>query len=287
MSTVFGFYNLGNTCFLNAAVQCLLSLSCFKDILNMCQRPFSPALVFLQKCLDNESVANPSPVYDLFLRLNKNRRNNPEDAVECFQILLEYFEKNISERRALDTRSHCACYSFWNNQLSSSALQDIFGGIFYVKTNCSTCHHTTQRFELFQTLVLHTNTCSSIREGFIKLLNMSENVNDATCEPCRSRSTTLNLNRSLHKLPRVLTFEIIRNNNLKIDESIFIELVHGTERNQLTYSLKSVILYTSAHYTCICFDDASKSYKFVDDDRVENTSLETNRSIRFVVYEQV
>ena len=146
MSTVFGLYNLGNMCFLNAAVQCLLSLTCFRDILNMCQRLFSPALVFLLQCLENDSLANPSPMYDLFLRLNKQKkRSTPEDAVECFQILLEYFEKNISERRASDTRSHCACYSFWSSQLSSSALQDIFGGIFYVKTNCGTCHHITQR----------------------------------------------------------------------------------------------------------------------------------------------
>ena len=92
MSKIKGLRNLGNTCFLNVVIQCFASLSCLNSLLNHMDN--NNAVHFLKNYIndiDNENILNPLPFYELYLNLYKNQRHMPEDAIECFLRLLQYF----------------------------------------------------------------------------------------------------------------------------------------------------------------------------------------------------
>ena len=103
MSFVNGMRNLGNTCYLNVALQCLLSLDSFPLILHSIGERNNPAFLFLSDTKHSGTVRSPDTVYDLYLGLNRDRRNMPEDAMECLLRLLDYFENQ--SRNTVHTRT--------------------------------------------------------------------------------------------------------------------------------------------------------------------------------------
>ena len=289
MSSTIGLKNLGNTCYLNVALQSLLSLTHFKVILESFREPKPEVILFLLSCLVTSpySIRSPESVYELYLALHHNTRHMPEDAVECLLRLIQYFEDNLQIQKQKINQHYqgCSCTTFWFENYSS-IVHDVFIGIAYIKMTCTSCSFKTQRFETFQILPLYVESCSCIYDGFAQLLQNHE-INGATCDHCKHTNTTIITNQLFHKLPPVLIFEIIGTNSLfSLDDNFITDHVHGHNRTQILYKLKSAVMYTGGHYNCLVFDSIAKEYMFIDDEHRQKTELKNHKSFRYIIYER-
>ena len=286
MSAINGMRNLGNTCYLNVAIQCLLSLSCMPTILNNIKNPKSPAILFLMDCFSLQtSVRSPDVLYEHYLSLHDNKRHMPEDAVECFLRLLQYIEDNLRKKKSCVSMNGCACSIFWNNTNNLTLIQEHFIGILYIKMKCTVCSQLKKKFESFQILPIHTS--DSLRDGLIKLITFSENIDNVECENCK-QNRTFTMTQTFHRLPKVLLFEIVGSgDSLKFDEILVIDHNHGDEYTKLSYRLKTVVIYNGFHYTCISYDSLAQCYVFIDDERTIPIQLNTSIRVRCLLYEVI
>ena len=291
MSSRKGMRNLGNTYYLNVAIQGLLSLSCLQNLLKHVKQPYPPVIQFLMDCfsLTESNVLSPNVVYHMYLSLHNNRRNMPEDAVECFLRLTQYIENNITStiKIAPPQKNYCACDLFWQNQNDLTLVKEHFFGVLYSRMRCSRCNKTKTKFETFQVLPIHSNLTNSVSDGLIRLTNSSETIDSVDCDNCKNKNTFV-IDQTSHRLPRVLMFEIIgRSEEFRFDEILIIQHTHGQENDNITYRLKTLFLYSGSHYNCISYDPVAKIYFIIDDENVSPVSLSSNVSLRFLIYEVV
>ena len=134
MNSMNGLLNIGNTCYLNVAIQALLSLKTFPLLLRSIRDRDNPAIVFLQECIRSGTIRKPDSLYDLYLGMNTNKRHMPEDAVECLLRFLHYFEEQTHNTRKRKSLKGCMCHKFWNSIEPFSIVQELFDGIILVKT---------------------------------------------------------------------------------------------------------------------------------------------------------
>ena len=133
--------NLGNTCYLNATIQCLLAVKRIRYILDVIT-PKSNAVKFLIECFDKKQSCTQTPlsVYELYVSLFCNiERNSPQDSVECLLRFLDYFERQTEIRKTYNyitciNHDQCSCVSFWEKIPTNSIVRDIFTGITKTKS---------------------------------------------------------------------------------------------------------------------------------------------------------
>lgn len=286
MSAINGMRNLGNTCYLNVAIQCLLSLSCMPIILNNIKNPKPSAILFLMDCfILQTSVRSPDVLYEQYLSLHNNKRHMPEDAVECFLRLLQYIEDNLKQINSHVSVNECACSIFWKSTNNLTLIQEHFVGLVYIKMKCTVCSELKKKFESFQIIPIHTS--NSLRDGLIKLITFSENIDGVECENCKEKCS-FTVTHTFHRLPKVLLFEIVGSgDSFKFDEILVIDHTHGDEYTKLSYRLKTVVIYNGSHYTCISYDSLAQRYVFIDDERTVPIELNTSIRVRCLLYEVI
>ena len=150
---------------------------------------------------------------------------------------------------------------------------------------CTVCSQLKKKFESFQILPIHTS--DSLRDGLIKLITFSENIDNVECENCKQNRTFI-MTQTFHRLPKVLLFEIVGSgDSLKFDEILVIDHNHGDEYTKLSYRLKTVVIYNGFHYTCISYDSLAQCYVFIDDERTIPIQLNTSIRVRCLLYEVI
>ena len=280
-----GLANLGNTCFLNTAIQSLLSLSTFTMILNSLKDQHSNFICFFQNALGltTTAVLKPEAVYELYIRLSKKKIHMPEDAVECLLHLIEYFENNvvINNNNINNNNTICMCVNYWKTITNDLIVHKLFSGIIHKKTECSCCGFIKQHFELFKIIPIY-NTCS-IKQTLINLVSLRENICNVRCDNCE-KQVTFESTQYIHRLPLILMFETIgQSENYVYETLIKIDHSHGINELKYEYKLKNIILYENAHYRCISFDSIKKDYFLIDDETIRPPY--TSSSVRLLVYE--
>ena len=288
MSFVNGMRNLGNTCYLNVALQCLLSLDSFPLILHSIGERNNPAFLFLSDTKHSGTVRSPDTVYDLYLGLNRDRRNMPEDAMECLLRLLDYFETRSQNTRGHEHSNGCLCNRFWYTLQPRSIVQSVFDGIVFIKTTCKGCKTNSHRFEIFRVLPIYDVSMRTVTETIDRLVTTIDEIEHVHCEHCHDTDASYSVVRSLHRLPLVILFECMdTTSSFKIEESFTITHLHGNEHRLLTYRLKTIGLYSGNHYNCICYDRKSSSFVLIDDEKISSIDIQPSLHVRFLAYERI
>ncbi|KAJ6712066.1 UBIQUITIN CARBOXYL-TERMINAL HYDROLASE 20 [Salix purpurea] len=288
-------FNKGNTCYINAILQCFTHTVPLVQALRSCnhEMPCSTegfcALCVLRDHIELSLSSSGKILEPLKLVNNLNNissnfcRYQQEDAHEFLQCLLERLER------------HCLDSSLTDDSASShdkNIVEQVFGGRLVSKLRCCNCGHCSDKYEPLIDLSLEIEDADSLQSA-LESFTMVEKIEDSetkfTCERCKeevSREKQLMLDQA----PSVAALHLKR---FKIDGTsvekigkhvqfpLELDLKPYTNDNDqvgFKYQLYAVVVHkgyslTSGHYLCYIRSSPDTWHK-LDDSEVSKEQEE-------------
>jgi ubiquitin C-terminal hydrolase len=245
-----GLQNLGNTCYINAVLQCFLNDPFFTK--NVKNKYFSPIhlYTFIEYFFSEKT------------HLKIFEQNDAHEFLVEFLDLLCLTSKKTIKSEGLSNPDE-----LWNNFLlkNNNLLTSIYHGQLKTSIKCSKCENISRRYEEFNTINLMIK--DSLVDSLIDYLKL-EDINNYYCEHCKCE-TPAKKKVVIHRIPERLIIVNSSRNNFLIDNLLLIK-----NHNELfNYKLASTVNYhgnaESGHYTSnVLMDD---KWYLMDDLIVEQT----------------
>ncbi|CAM0944815.1 unnamed protein product [Alopecurus aequalis] len=287
-----GLRNMGNTCFLNATLQCIThtvplfkklrgtdhSTPCSYDEDGFCS--FCALKEHIEESIRRSgSVLMPARFKDNLSKLSSDfRPGQQEDAHEFLRCLLDNLHKCT-----LDPESKGKPSSFDEE----SIVKQVFGGRLKSQLTCHACGHCSETFEPFLDLSLEIDQVDDLvaaLESFTKVEQIGDAENKLTCESCNVQ-VCKDKRLVLDKSPDVIAFQLKRFTTLdnsveKIDKHVAypseldLKPFHSNPDNEeLKYDLYGVVEHSGlpnyGHYVCTIRSSPS-SWHLMNDSNVES-----------------
>ena len=226
-----GLINLGNSCYANSVIQCLLNISQLKDHVTgeeVNTNPESETRGEIANAIRNlfkkMSNGEPGPFRPAeFMEMVKNFRpqfdgHTQEDAYEFLNFLITALEDDLNEVRGsqrviksfpqLDSSTAADMAWMYVMDRSKSVIQDNFCGQYKTWIECPCGFASVPVYEAFSALILPlVDTAQSLKDCVVSFLEPEEV--ELTCEGCQSRTRSLK-RTELIRLPRVLVLMVAR-----------------------------------------------------------------------------
>lgn len=227
-----GLSNMGNTCYLNSAFQCLSQTGPLREVFQDSRSTgrvasaTAGALHSLWSPLDSQALVPRELKAAVVERTRTFEGNGQQDAQELLQALLEGLHEDLKRQTAgvglaaspSDIGDSGRALAMWQQaqEGDASPVSDLFQGQLRSDVRCSECGHSEVGFELFWSLPLSVPSQPSSGEGPIPLDEVmeafcaKEQLDEAwKCEQC---GLPMPGTRHLHlwRLPRVLQLHLKR-----------------------------------------------------------------------------
>ena len=296
---IFGLKNLGNTCFMNSSLQCLLHSKKLIDNLNYINqynikaRLTNEILIILQKIKDGERIVNPVKIKDILSEVEeKYKYNEQNDANEFITIFLNYLLKELNgqgiykpsnipfdelEKKGFDRLEN---RFFLKNK---SFLLNLFYGRLKREYICENGHLFNVKFNNYNTLILpHPDKSNDIID-LLKLYQNEKLINDEIfCDDCNAK-VKYSIKTTIYNIPEyfILCIEKEQIHSFSgLNYPRILETKEFMNNDSSKYSLFSLIVYSGdrerGHYTAKCFQNndlyhiSDSYYKKVDEREIND-----------------
>ncbi|XP_068306335.1 ubiquitin carboxyl-terminal hydrolase 20-like [Pyrus communis] len=287
-----GLANLGNTCFMNAILQCfthtvpLLEGLRSSNHLMPCDRGSERFCVLcaLRDHIDlsiasSGKVVSPWKLVDNLNHISSYfQRYQQEDAHEFLQCFLDKLERSSMGSMKKDESSSVQ---------DKNLVEKVFGGRLVSKLRCCNCGHCSDTYEPLIDLSLEieeADTLPRALESFTKIENINDSETKFTCEKCMEK-VSVEKQLVVDQAPQVAAFHLKRfktdgSNVQKIEKHVEFPLeldlkpyTGGSDIDvELKYELYAIVEHvgfssTSGHYFCF-IRSSPDTWHRLDDSRV-------------------
>ncbi|XVE65301.1 hypothetical protein DITRI_Ditri07aG0169800 [Diplodiscus trichospermus] len=294
-----GLGNLGNTCFMNAVLQCFTHTVPFVLGLRSLNHHGKPCDRYIEGfCLlcalrdhielslnSSGGVVFPSKIFDNLNYISSCfQRYHQEDAHEFLQCLLDRLESCCSDLNI-------------KNILSSpddNLVKKVFGGRLVSRLCCCNCGHISYTYEPLNDLSLEIEDMDSLPaalESFTKVEKIEDLQMKFTCNNCE-KEVSVEKQLMLDQAPSIATFHLKRFKTAgtfveKIDKHVVFPLeldllpytvVTERSKEEFKYQLYAVVKHsglgpTSGHYVCY-IRSSPNTWHELNDSRVTSVAEE-------------
>ncbi|XP_056910937.1 ubiquitin carboxyl-terminal hydrolase 42 isoform X1 [Takifugu flavidus] len=262
-----GLQNMGNTCFLNSALQCLTYTAPFSNYMltrehsKTCHEPGFCMMCTMQNHIiqvfaNSGNVIKPIGVLNELKRIAKHfRYGSQEDAHEFLRYTVDAMQKSCLPGTKLDRQTQATTF-----------IHQVFGGYLRSRVKCLNCKAVSDTFDPFLDIPLEIKTAPSVSkalEQFVKPEQL-DGENAYKCTKCK-KMVTASKRFTIHRSANVLTLALKRFANFsggKITKDVkypeYLDLRPFMSQSQgepQVYGLYAVLVHSgfschAGHYFC-------------------------------------
>ena len=317
-----GLYNMGNTCYLNAALQCLSNTQSLTEFFlkeeyraNRNKKEYKICDEYcrvLNGLWEDNCVVKPVSFKKVLESLdNKFANRDQHDSQEVLFTLIDLFhtalsyEVNITYEGVIKNeldKKMVESINVWGKYFKKeySKILDIFFGQFYSRVICKKCNYSSNNFDPFSMITLQVlqknSTIYNCFDDFVKYETLD--CDDGwKCEHCGKNSNPVK-NIQIWRAPDTLIIVLKRfdynnfsskNNNIvdfPLSNLNLEKYVSGYDKYEAVYDLYGIIYHHGdmniGHYVSACKNINNKWYLY-DDDTV-STYNKVEKSNAYVLF---
>ena len=309
-----GLNNLGNTCFLNSALQCLTYTPILGNLFSkkvhttQCQSKEFCMFCVLERNYHQVNQKNskasitPSPIVKNLRVIGKHfRQGRQEDSHEFIRYVIDHMHQNCLKGFRGNSHSGNQRNGFspkggdiklTKNEQETSLIYGIFGGMLQSQVRCQKCFYESDTFDPFLDLSLELKNCNSLSDAFLTFCRSEklDKNNQYRCEKC-SQFSQAQKQLTIFQSPYTLMIHLKRFNEFgkKINKPIqfpekfklnqFMSRRSEKDEEEFGYDLYAVLVHEghsihSGHYFCFIKNSSGVWYE-MNDQSVRQVSKQT------------
>ncbi len=264
---IVGLTNTGNSCYFNAALQCLINDKLFIRVINSPELNDIIIISIIKKIKNSRS--HECDIYVSGLKRHMAQKYEifrTDEQQDAHEAIINIFDAINNECKHINNISHWPDYNIvkfqkdaefvipdatkvfqdYNKIFGYSFINTLYCGQFITRFDCNNCHHKTYTYDIFNEIFLDVPQNHSDPINIHNLFNdfvKPQNLIDYSCDKCHGKNVTQS--KSIFYLPRRLILVINRFNQspykilrtINIDKNIKIQ----TEKNNYSYNLLSIV----------------------------------------------
>jgi ubiquitin C-terminal hydrolase len=296
--SIVGFANIGQSCYLNSVLQCILNDELFVKFIN--ETTIDAQIIKLLSEIKRNPTFTSLYKFKTYMSSKNSIFKNisQEDSPTALRILLDTIHNECCDKEGskFSVTKNKDFLSLAKNAYKRHIMVDgysiinkLYKGQLYVSCVCSNCSHVSSgQFDIFGEIIVELDK-DSIHECVDSFLNKIEIIEDYACEKCNKRTNVYKKNNIIVFPKRLIIYlnrykSILKNiKNIHIDKNLYFTSIND---KTIAYELSAVVHHTGqfidrGHYVTDIIkeniiyradDDIITKIDYLNDDFVSNSA---------------